>query len=144
MANCKFYGNTHLKAYSKEIDWLNDDIKVMLCTSDYTPDQDIHEYKNDVTNEVSGTGYTAGGISLSGKTLTYDSANNKVMFNSDNPLWINSTITARYSIIYDNTPVTDDIKPLLGWVDFGEDKSSVEGSLELQWNGTNIFEIIST
>ena len=43
------------------IDWLNDTIKVMLVTSAYTPDQDAHDFKDDITNEISGTGYTAGG-----------------------------------------------------------------------------------
>ena len=52
-------------------DWDTDTIKVMLTTSLYTPDQDTHDFKNDVTNEVTGTGYTAGGQALTNKTVTY-------------------------------------------------------------------------
>lgn len=50
------YGNMLLKAFNKEIDWTADDIKIMLCTSSYTPDQDAHDYKDDITNEVTGDG----------------------------------------------------------------------------------------
>jgi len=43
-----------------EIDFGDDTIKVMLSTESYVPDQDTHEFRDDVTNEVAGTGYTAG------------------------------------------------------------------------------------
>ena len=46
------------------IDLDTDTIKVMLVTSTYTPNQDTHTKRSDVTNEVSGTGYTAGGATL--------------------------------------------------------------------------------
>jgi len=39
----------------------SDTTKVMLVTSAYTPDQDAHDNRDDITNEVSGTGYTAVG-----------------------------------------------------------------------------------
>ena len=52
-----------------------DTIKMALCTSLYTPDYDLHDYFNDVTNEVVGTGYTAGGAALASKTVTRTAAN---------------------------------------------------------------------
>ena len=51
------------------IDLDTDTIKVLLVTSAYTPDQDTHTKHSDVTNEVSGTGYTAGGATLANKSL---------------------------------------------------------------------------
>ena len=59
------------------IDYDTDTFKVMLVTSSYTPDKDAHEFFDDVTNEVSGTGYTAGGETVTG-TLTLDTANDKL------------------------------------------------------------------
>lgn len=70
-----WYGKGALKLANKEIDWDTDTVKVMLTTSSYTPDKDAHDYKDDVTNEVTGTGYTAGGATLSSKTITYTAAN---------------------------------------------------------------------
>ena len=43
------------------IDLDTDTIKVTLVTGAYTPDQDAHDKRDDITNEVSGTGDTAGG-----------------------------------------------------------------------------------
>lgn len=57
------------------IDWLSDSLKVLLCTSSYTPNLDTHKFKSDLTNEVTGTGYTAGGATLSSAALTYTVAN---------------------------------------------------------------------
>lgn len=57
-----------------QTDFLTDTIKVMLTTSTYTENLDTHETKADVTNEVVGTGYTAGGATLASKTITYTAA----------------------------------------------------------------------
>lgn len=58
-----------------QTDLLSDTIKVMLTTSSYSENLDTHETKADVTNEVSGTGYTARGVALGSKTITYTAAN---------------------------------------------------------------------
>jgi hypothetical protein len=57
------------------VDYLSDTIKCLLTTSTYAPNLDTHETKADVTNEVSGTGYTARGTSLASKTIVYTAAN---------------------------------------------------------------------
>jgi hypothetical protein len=44
------------------IDFDTDTFKAMLVTSSYTPNKDTHDKRDDVTNEVAGTGYTAGGV----------------------------------------------------------------------------------
>ena len=103
-ATGKMYGNALLKALNKEIDWDTDDIKVMLCTSSYVPDQDTHIYKSSITNEVVGTGYTAGGVSLTSKTIGYTAATNVIKMDAADVTWGSSTITARYAVIYDNSP----------------------------------------
>lgn len=50
--------------------WASDTIKVALLTSSYTPNYDTHDFFDDITNEVTGTGYTAGGATLGSKTVT--------------------------------------------------------------------------
>lgn len=55
-------------------DFLSDTIKAALTTSAYTPNLDTHETFADVTNEITGTGYTAGGVALASKTITYTAA----------------------------------------------------------------------
>jgi len=137
----KLYGNFILKALNKEVDFDSDTIKVALATSSYTPDQDAHDYFNDVsTYEVSGTGYTAGGNTLASKTATYDSANNVIVLDAADTTWASSTITARYAIVYDSTG-TSSTSALIGYVDFGSDQSSTNGNFTITWDSTGIVRI---
>ena len=124
------------------IDYLSDSMKVMLCTSSYTPNQDSHVFKSDVTNEVTGTGYTAGGVALTTKTLTYTGGTNTIAFDADDVTWASSTITARYAVIYDATPGTDATRPLLAYVDFGADQSSSGSTFTIQWDAAGILKIV--
>lgn len=136
-----WYGNALKQALSKNVDYLNDSIKVMLCTSAYTPNQNTDIYK-DVVNptEASGTGYSTGGVSLTSKTMTESSL--VITLSAANVTWSSSTITARYAVIYDDTPASN--KPLLGWVDFGSDQSSNNGNFTITWSGSGIFTITAS
>jgi hypothetical protein len=137
----KLYGNFLLKALNKEVDFDTDTIKVALLSSSYTPDQDAHDYFNDVsTYEVSGTGYTAGGNTLASKTATYDSANNVIVLDAADTTWASSTITARYAVVYDATG-TSSTSALIGYVDFGSDQSSTNGNFTITWDSTGIVRI---
>ncbi len=127
----KLYGQFLAKALNKEVDWDSDSIKVGLLSSSYTPNQDTHDYYDDVnTYEVSGTGYTAGGQTLGSKTVTYDSANNVIILDAADTTWSSSTITARYAVIYDDSGATNASKALIGYVDFGSDQSSTNGNFK--------------
>lgn len=144
----KMYGQALMQALGSgtagnapNVDWLSDTIKVMLCTSTYTPNQDTHVFKSDVTNEVSGTGYTAGGATLANKTITYTGATNVIMLDADDTSWTTATITARYAVIYDSTPATDAARPLLGYIDFGADVVSTAGTFQITWDAAGIFTI---
>jgi hypothetical protein len=137
----KLYGNFLLKALNKEVDFDTDTIKVALLSSSYTPDQDAHDYFNDVsTYEVSGTGYTSGGATLASKTATYDSATNVIVLDAADTTWSSSTITARYAVIYDSTG-TSSTSALIGYVDFGSDQSSTNGNFTITWDSTGIVRI---
>jgi hypothetical protein len=138
----KLYGQFLSQALNKEIDWDTDTIKVALLTNSYTPDQDVHNYLDDVvTYEVSGTGYTAGGNTLANKTNSYNSSTNVITLDADDTTWSSSTITARYAVIYDATPATNATKPLIGYVDFGSDQSSSNGNFTITWDATGIVRV---
>src|SRR4051812_34145054 len=57
------------------VDYLSDTMKASHHTSSYVPNLDTHEVFSDVTNEITGTGYVAGGATLASKTITYTAAN---------------------------------------------------------------------
>lgn len=137
----KLYGLFLKSLANKEIDLDTDTIKVMLTTSAYVPNQDTHQYKSSVTNEVTGTGYTATGATLASAAVTYDTATNVLKFDAADTSWASSTITARYAVIYDATPATDATRPLIGYVDFGADVSSTAAAFTITWDAAGIFTI---
>lgn len=138
----KLYGNFLKQALNKEIDWDSDTIKVALLSSSYTPNQDTHDYLDDVSSyEVTGTGYTTGGITLASKTSTYDGTNNVIILDAADVTWSSSTITARYAVVYDDSGASASTKPLIGYVDFGSDQSSTNGNFTITWDSTGIVRI---
>jgi hypothetical protein len=139
--SAKVYGKFLLSVMNKEVDIDTDALKVMLCTSTYAPDQDAHQYKSSVTNEVSGTGYTAGGAALTSVTSTYTGATNVWMLDAADTSWASSTITARYAVIYDSSPATDATRPLIAYVDFGADVSSTAATFTITWDSNGIVTV---
>jgi hypothetical protein len=139
----KLYGQFISKALNKEVDWDSDTIKVALLTNSYTPNQDTHDYFDDVASfEVSGaTGYTASGLTLTNKTNTYNGTTNVIVLDADDVTWTSSTITARYAVIYNATPSTNATRPLVGYVDFGSDQSSSNGNFTITWDATGIVRV---
>ena len=97
----KWYGNGMLKAMTGAIDFDTDTFKLMLTTSSYTPNQDSHDFRDDVTNEVGASGsYSAGGGVLSGVSVTYDAGTNEMRIAWTSPSFTSATITARTAVIY--------------------------------------------
>lgn len=136
----KMYGNMVARAFNGEIDYDTHDIRVALLGSGYTPNQDTQQVWLDVAaSEVTGTGYTAGGASLSNKTVTYDPTNNVTVLDADDVTWASSTITARYAVIYDNAGADAGSKVLMGYVDFGMNQASTNGNFTLTWDAGGIF-----
>ena len=114
-------------------------LKVMLTTSAYTPDQESHDFKDDITNEITGTGYTAGGAEITSKSVT--EASKVTTLDGADVTWAASTITARRAVIYDATPATDATRALLAYIDFGEEQSSSNGNFTIQWNTLGIITL---
>lgn len=134
-----FYNSGKKKLWDGSIDLDTDTIKVALTTSSYTPDVDAHDFFDDITNEVSGTGYTAGGAALANKSVTQDNTNNRSVFDADDATWTTSTITnARYAVIYKSTG-TASTSALICVVDLLTNKSSSADTFKIEWSTDGIF-----
>ena len=70
-------------------------------------------------NEVTGTGYTAGGQTMTGVTISYDATNSVAYVNFANVVWNPAAFTARCALIYDATASNASIAV----IDFGSDKT---------------------
>ena len=103
-----------------------DTIKVGLLDDGHTPDIHSHEVWSDVSgDEVSGSGYAAGGITVSGQVLSLSGKVLTLDFND--PFWSNVTLTnVRYAVAYNDTS-TD--KPLLWLFDLLANQSPSAESL---------------
>lgn len=111
------------------IDFDTDTFKMMLVTDAYTPSKS-HDFRNDVTNEVTGTGYTTGGNAAT-PTVTKDNVNNRVDVSWAITSWTSSTITARAGVIYKSRGGASSADELVGYVDFGSDISSTSGTFSV-------------
>lgn len=132
------YNRAKYNWMAKVVDMVNDTIKVMLLTSVHTFDAD-HDVIGDVSaNEISGTGYSAGGATLGSKTLTQDDTNDRAVFDGADTQWTTATFTARHAVLWDDTPASD---PLLCNIDFGTDKSVTGGTFTISWNASGIIRI---
>lgn len=136
----KWYGNAFKAAFNKEIDFNSDTVKIALVTSSYAFDQDAHDYFNDITNEVTGTGYTAGGATLASATVTYTGASNTLSLDAADVAWSSSTLTARGAVVYVSTG-TGSTSPLLCFVDFGADVSTTAGTFTITWDAAGICTV---
>lgn len=116
------YGKFIMALGQGQFNFDTDTVYAMLCGSAYTADQDNHEFISQITNEVTGTGYNAGGKALTGVTWTYTDYSKLGQLNADSVTWASASFTARYAVIYKYTGNTATSR-LIGWVDFGADRS---------------------
>lgn len=102
-----------------QMDFLTDTIKATLHTTTYAPNLDTNEVKADATNELgTANGYTAGGVTLGTKTVTYNATGNVTTLSAADFSWTASggSLVFRYVVIWDDTPTTP-ADPLIGFMD---------------------------
>jgi hypothetical protein len=126
MATLQVYGKVGANAFGGEVagdaaqtDYLSDTIKSTLHTTTYAPNVDTDEVKADATNELTtANGYTAGGVTLASKTVSYNATGGITTFSSAAYSWTASggTLVFRYVVIWNDTP-TSPADPLLAYLD---------------------------
>lgn len=133
------YNSFKKDVISGAINLASDTLKLMLVTSSYTPNQDTHTKRSDVTSEVSGTGYTAGGVTLANKTVTQDNTGNAGVWDADDIVWTTATITARAAVIYKSRGGAASADELIAYYDFGSDKTSTAGNFTITINTAGLL-----
>lgn len=107
-----------------------DTFYMALYTSSATLDSTTTAYT--ATNEVSGTGYSAGGQALSVATAP-TSTSTTAWLDFDDEVWTTATITARGAMIYNSTQSNKCVAVL----DFGGDKTSTAGDFTVIFPAAN-------
>jgi hypothetical protein len=107
-----------------------DTFRGMLVTASYTPNKGTHTRRSDVTNEVTGTGYTAGGTTVT-VAVSLDTTNHRADVTITGPSWASSTITARAMVVYKHRGGASSADNLVTYIDFNSDVSSTGATFQV-------------
>jgi hypothetical protein len=102
-----------------------DTLKISLHTSSATLSAATTAYASSGLNEVSGTGYSAGGATLSSTTVS--TSGTTAYFDCADPSWTSASFTARGALIYNDTNGDKAIAVL----DFGGDFTVTSGKFTI-------------
>lgn len=95
--------------------------------------------------EVSNGGYTAGGKTLTGVTVTQSS--NDATFDADDPSWtaVTNPISATYAILYRASKTGDLVNRPLLFIDFGQTETAAAATdFKIVWATSGIFSFVVT
>ena len=115
-------------------DFTTDVIKIALYTSSATIDNSTTVYS--ATNEVSGTGYTAGGNTL---VATVTQIGNYAVLDFADTSWTTATFTCRGALVYNSSKSNKSIFVL----DFGANKTVTAGTLTIQFPTADVNNAIA-
>lgn len=107
--------------------------KAMLVTSAYAENRATHTKRSDVTNEVSGTGYTAGGAAIT-LSASLNTSTHRLTLTIPTTTWASSTITARKMIVYRARGGASSADELVCCIDNGTDV--ITSSTTMTWNAS--------
>jgi hypothetical protein len=124
-----------LDATALAVNFEADTFNMTLCTSTYTPDADAHDFFADITNEVSGTGYSTPGPALDTVVINLTITTDYLTVDFADETIASSSITARQGVLFDNTLASD---PLISAHDFGADYTSSAGNFIIQPAATGV------
>lgn len=121
--------------YQAVHNFTTDTFKIALYTADADLNETTTVYSS--TNEVTGTGYAAGGITLTGVTVS--SSGYTAYVNFANAVF-NASVTARCALIYNSSKANRSVVVL----DFGSDKTSTNFTITMPANGATTALIRSS
>ena len=146
MANFLWYGKALEGQYSataaRRIDWVGDTIKCSLLTSSYTPDQDAHDFWDDLSANVLAGGSYAD-VTLAGKSVSYIAGSNTIALIATDPAFVAFTGAFRYAALWKDTGAAA-TSPVLGYADLGA-QSLTATAFTIDGDGTNgLLKIVAS
>jgi hypothetical protein len=115
-------------------------VKVLMCTDSETPNFDTHNFRDDIAAEVTGTGYSAGGIAITSTELTL--ASGVLTYDAADASWASSTIAnAMAAVGYFARGGASTADELVFLSDFVSAASSSSGTFTIQWSASGIFTV---
>jgi len=134
------YTQFKTEVMKKTLDLVNDTVKVALMNNTHAFTVANIGWAAVSANEITGTGYTAGGQALAGKAVTQDDVDNEGVFDANDISWTGATFSAYHAVIYDDTPISP-ADPLICSIDFGGVQTVTSGTFTIQWATEGIVNI---
>jgi hypothetical protein len=128
------YERFKANVFNKIVDMEADTVNVMLLSGGHSFTATHNLYNQVTANQISGTGYTSGGVALASKTVT-QAATTK--WDATDSEWTSATFTAAHAVIYDVTATNN----LVASIDFGGDQSVSSGTFTIQWHADGIITL---
>ncbi len=113
--------------------------KALMVTDTYTHDYTLHDFRDDITNEVTGTGYTLGGVALTATEITL--AAGTLIFDAADVSWASSTIASAMAAVHYFNVGTAATDPLGFLSDFVTAASTSNGTFSIAWAAAGIFTL---
>lgn len=119
-------------------------LKLMLVTSAYIPNQNTHDFRDDLgATEVSGTGYTAGGATLATVTVNMDGSGNVTIDANDPATWSQAAggfTNARRAVVYMARGGVSSADELVAYsADFGSDVGNAAADLTITLSASGLI-----
>jgi hypothetical protein len=115
-------------------DLIDDTIKIALFNANADLTASTTTYSTN--QEVTGTGYTAGGNTLTGATVRSGGTTAYVSF--DNTTWSSASFTCRGALIYNSSKANRSVAVL----NFGSDKIVANGTLTIEFPSNDVTSAI--
>jgi len=112
-----------------------DTLKVALLDSSHTFTAGDANWAAVSANEITGTGYSAGGVTMSTQSVAV--ATNTATFDLGDAIWTTATFTAAHAVVYSVTNSSS----LIASFDFGGDQSVSAGTFTIQWHGNGVITL---
>ena len=116
-------------------DLVADTLKIALYTSSANLDASTTAFTT--TQEISGTGYSSGGVELTSRTVS--TSGTTAFFDADDPTWTSASFTARGALIYNSTNSNKAIAVL----NFGGDFTVSSGTFRIVFPAAGANAIIT-
>lgn len=129
------YNRCKANLMNKEIDLEADTIKVMLMNNSHSFDATHNTLSQVSTNQITGTGYTSGGATLTNKAVTQAST---TKWDADDVEWTTASFTAYHAVIYDDTTTNDD---LILSLDFGGAQTITAATFKIAFDAAGIVTL---
>ncbi len=118
------------------LDWDTQTFKAALLTG-HVFDVGNNDFSVDIQpEEISGTGYTAGGATMTNSAPTIDTVNDWAVYDAADVTWATSTLSATAAVVYE---VSTDYP--ICYIDFGSTKTSSSSNFTISWDTGGVFKL---